>query len=748
MPQSRGSRARRGESNVDLVKDVAASYSRYSSDQQDESSIVQQQRKCQEKATGLGHVIKPHLEFADAAVSGTKRERDGLNAMLEAARSGKFRTIYFESLSRLARESIITMPMLKELVYVHRIRVIAVSEGIDSHQNNWELLASFMSWVHEQFLKSLRSAVLRGQEDALLKDWSVGDWCTGYKSEAIPGSEKARRGTHPRPRMRVIIDDEQATWVRQIFSWFVNEHRGLSWIARELTRRGAPKDHRSTTPGWHHSYVRGLLRNEKFIGIWRWGRKTNVRNPMTGTIFHEDRPIEEIAKWVRERSSLRIIDDATFCKAQVKLDENESNLAGWRRDDGKLAGSGRGGNQLRHLLQSMIKCGECGQTFHTGGAFARYLGCYGYKRGLCNCRTRAPRLLAERLILDAIAKRLESDETWIKLVIEEARQAWAVNEKNEPDDRKEIEASLATINQKILRLVDELENRSGPARDDIRMRLDKRDKERRQLEIRLSDFQNRDQRPSEPPTEEWARSKLRAAVEILRAGGSQACRTLKKLVGSIVVTEVEGLGKKRKSLLATFSLFGAAIDDDGIKRPNASLPNSEPITVRIEEAPTWLDIVEDVKRLYDDGLMFREIAEQLHRPVNLVKKMFIYWHRKRGLPLPNVRKRALRNKPPGILERISEPAKRLREQGMPIKEIARQLQCKEGSVTAGIRWWYKSRGLQVPEGGSRALKLGHDRSEAVPSDPLIIATSDPATEDNPPADPPADPERHGEEPCR
>ena len=80
------------------------------------------------------------------------------------------------------------MPMLKELVYVHRVRVASVTEGIDSARDNWDLLANFMSWVHEQYLKALRAAVLRGQEQGVLNDWSAGDWCFGYASEPIPGS--------------------------------------------------------------------------------------------------------------------------------------------------------------------------------------------------------------------------------------------------------------------------------------------------------------------------------------------------------------------------------------------------------------------------------------------------------------------------------------------------------------------------------------------------------------------------------
>lgn len=141
------------------VENIGASYSRYSSDLQDESSIEQQQRKCRERAITDGVGLSPEFEFADKAVSGTKRIREGLSAMLNAARDRLFNVLYFESLSRLARESVITMPMLKELVYVHRVRIVSVSEGIDSSQSNWDLIANFMAWVHEQYLKALRAAV-------------------------------------------------------------------------------------------------------------------------------------------------------------------------------------------------------------------------------------------------------------------------------------------------------------------------------------------------------------------------------------------------------------------------------------------------------------------------------------------------------------------------------------------------------------------------------------------------------------
>lgn len=46
------------------------SYARFSSENQDEKSIADQQRKCRDRAQREGDLILPELEFRDEAVSG------------------------------------------------------------------------------------------------------------------------------------------------------------------------------------------------------------------------------------------------------------------------------------------------------------------------------------------------------------------------------------------------------------------------------------------------------------------------------------------------------------------------------------------------------------------------------------------------------------------------------------------------------------------------------------------------------
>ena len=237
--RSTAAKRRRRRVTDSEVSAIASSYGRFSSDLQDESSIIQQQRKCRERAESNNHQLRPEFEFSDEAVSGTVRRRDGLDQMLQAASDGKFGVLYLFSLSRLARESLITMGALKHLVYVDHVRVICVSEGIDTNVTGWQIHAQVHAAMDEEYIRKLREAVLSGQEQNVLNEFSNGDYCFGYSSESVPGTEIGRRGRDRRPRMRAVINPEHAAWVTRIFIWFVKEHRSMNWIATELTRLGA-----------------------------------------------------------------------------------------------------------------------------------------------------------------------------------------------------------------------------------------------------------------------------------------------------------------------------------------------------------------------------------------------------------------------------------------------------------------------------------------------------------------------------
>jgi hypothetical protein len=692
---------------------------------QDASSIAQQQHKCREKASENGHTIPPDLEFSDEAVSGTKRNREGLDALFRAAREGRFQVLYLESLSRLARESVLTMPMLKELVYVYGIRIISVSEAIDSYSGNWELLASFMSWHHEQFLKTLRSAVLRGQEGALLANFSVGDWCFGYASEPVSGSEAGRKGRHVKPRMRYIINPEEARWVVQIFAWFVREKRSMQWIARELTRSGVPKDHRSSRPGWHHAYVRRLLTNRKYVGLWPWGQKTNCRIPSTGQLYQEDRSPEETAKWLRERPDLRIVDDDLFFQAQGMLADLEAKCAANRRHDGRLCGTtaDAGIAHPRHLLQGLLHCEQCGGTFQIGGADGKYLCCRNYIMGLCSCKTLVPRDRAERMILSAISARITQQPAWQQEVLNEVEAAWRREQEQIPASLRDVERALAAVEDKIACLVSQTEQvRADP---DVVQRLRQRRSEKEQLLRQQEQLQQTIVHALPAPTAEWVVDQLRSLHTVLSEGGPAAAHALQQLVGGrIMVEEVREPGRKRHFLRGKFTITMSALVDSVRGQPADSSSVSqaqvlEEIVLDFRETKSYAKLANPVKALFDAGVSFDDMAVQLNCHRNQVKMALAYWHEQHGLPIPDGRSCRQRLAKPTLPEQLAEPAKELWDQNLQMHEIAQRLNCNRDTVTAAIAHWFRSRGLEVPDGRARRKAL-----RVMQSDPLHFKTGD------------------------
>ena len=116
------------------------------------------------------------------------------------------------------------------------------------------------------------------------------------------------------------LQPEQADVVREVFDWLVKEKRNIVWIVRELNRRRVPKDHRASTVDWDRSCVIRMLRSEKYVGLWWWGRTKTHRDPTSGDKWQEPRPEEETAKWMRQFPDLRIVDDEVFFEAQRILD--------------------------------------------------------------------------------------------------------------------------------------------------------------------------------------------------------------------------------------------------------------------------------------------------------------------------------------------------------------------------------------------------------------------------------------------
>lgn len=709
----RAGRRGRGGKAERCNEPVGASYSRYSSDLQDEDTIVSQQRRCHERAAREGDQIQTELEFSDEAVSGTKLHREGFDAMLAAARQGKFRTLYLYNLSRLGRESVITMPVLKELVYVHKVRVISATEPLDTNQEGWELMATILAFQHERYVKDLSHNVFRGQESAILAGFSAGDYCFGYSSEPVPGTERGRKG---KPRMKYTIDTEEVEWVRRIFHWFVVDRQTIRWITRELNRLVVSKGRRSKTKKWRHSNVISLLRNGKYIGIWPWGTNKNVRNPLTGQVSQEERPEEEREKWVRQFSELQVIERETFVKAQQILDENAERYAGRRRSDGTLKGiPGKApGRSPKHLLAGLIVCGECGATFSVGGSGGKYFFCPNYAHGACTCKTQLRQDRAEKMILHEIGGRILANPNWRQAVLEALQHAWDEQEATVPVELAQAEQQLAETERKIQRLVDRAENEDDDP--ELTARLRQRRAEKADLRKLVDRLRNATAKRTAPPIPEWVDEQLTKLHKTLSQSTPAAAYALRDLLGGkIVVQEIRREGHQRHHLRGTVTIQCGnlartlATDDSHSVNNSEEKLLTEDIVINFVDPNPLEAISEEAKRLYDAGLMNAEIAVRLGKKRGFVTKVLKLWFESRGLEMPDGRSRRSqlqqKHMELQLYQKIADDAKSLFDQDLLYHEIAEKLSCDMATVLSALRHWHRCRGLELPDGRTRRKSL-------------------------------------------
>lgn len=689
---------------VGSLDEPAAAYARFSSKNQDEDSIDQQFTKIHEAAHRNGHYIPPELHFKDEAVSGRKRHRRGLNELLEKARQGLFKKIYLWDVSRLARETAISLPLIKEIVHVHGIQLYCVSNRMDSSQPGFENYIHFQCMMAQEQLTRLAVDVRRGHSNNFRDNYSNGDVCFGYRTEIAPGYENANRARKIRPKKISVIDQSQAEWVLRIFRWYVIELRSMFWIAKELNRLKAPRDHRASSKnGWTATGIGNLLDNRKYIGIWPYGKRKNKCNPLTGEVTVVIRSEDDPDYQTSERPELRIIDDELFYKAQQRREEIRKKYTAMRGDRGKLKGSSRDLNNPRHLLQGLMHCAKCNRSMNMNGLRGLYLQCSGYPSRLCDVKTSLFRAYAEKQILDVLRDKILSNVGLQTRLFNEVKSAWDRMQVDLPQERKALEKSRSDVEKKVKGLLDGIEKgESGP---EVSARLGERRRELAGIQRQLDSLAV-EQTLSLAPTQEWIMEKLKDLHQILSAAPSLAGLALRKLIGSVSVMEVECPGLKRRKLVGTFMLSGHRVASSafGVSLPETDV--QEEITVCFAPLPIWAARADEVKALYDQNLSAVKIAEKLGLKFGAIAKALSWWYVQRGLPVPSgSEKRSRIIKPTPIQDAVKAEVIRLWMAGVPIHAIAKQVGCSRNSVTVVIKRWHEEQGKPWLNGQARRKQL-------------------------------------------
>ena len=283
------------------------------------------------------------LIFADDGVSGVTMNRPGFQAMMAELEKDHAAAVFVKDMSRLGRNYIEVGRLTEEFFPLHEIRLVAISDGIDTNEGENELAPIrnlFNEWYARDISKKKRiSNKVRGNSGEPL-----GPPPYGYIKD-------------PDDPKHWIIEPEAAAVVRRIYNLFLSG-RGVEQIGGDLERDGilTPTSYwsargisrggfHSTEPThWNRASLIKILTNQEYCGDLINFKTYSKSYKLKARIPNEP---ENMA--VFKNAHEAIIDRATWERTQNK----RKNIRKRKAFDGEVS-----------IFSGLITCADCGSNMN------------------------------------------------------------------------------------------------------------------------------------------------------------------------------------------------------------------------------------------------------------------------------------------------------------------------------------------------------------------------------------------------
>jgi len=340
---------------------------------------------------------RPYLKhcatFTDNGETGTNFNRDAFNSMMEEVKAGKINCIVVKDLSRFGRNYIETGEYLEKIMPFMGVRFVSINDGLDNEYENSNtdtLIVNLKNLINDVYTKDISQKII----SSLRTKQENGDYIGGLPLYGYKKSHENHR--------KLIIDDEVAPIVRDIFKWKA-DGMGDTLIARRLNEMGVPSPmKRRIEKGevksvgrtkiflWRDKVIQTITTNPMYLGHMTQGKqKQALCDNMKSTL-------QPKSAWVIvENTHEAIVDKATFDLAQEMRYRNTKDF--YRNYD-----------KSKHirtedfLLKGLLVCGSCGSTLTRKKTSAasntyRFICPMGYRDLGINCRVKS---IKESDILD------------------------------------------------------------------------------------------------------------------------------------------------------------------------------------------------------------------------------------------------------------------------------------------------------------------------------------------------------------
>lgn len=200
--------------------------------------------------------------YIDEGLSGisTKR-RENFNRMIDDAAEDKFDLIITKEISRFARNTLDSIQFTRQLLN-SGVGVFFQNDNINTFDEDSELRLSIMSSIAQDELRKLSSRVKFGHQQAIKNNVVLGNnRIFGYRKE----------------NKRLVIDEEQAPMVRELFELYATDEYSMKQIETLFWKKGYRNLNGKKIA---HSTMANMISNPKYKGYYV-GNKVKVVDMFT-----------------------------------------------------------------------------------------------------------------------------------------------------------------------------------------------------------------------------------------------------------------------------------------------------------------------------------------------------------------------------------------------------------------------------------------------------------------------------------
>ena len=429
------------------------------------------------------------VHFFDDGISGVTMDRPGFADMIQQLEQGKAAAVFVKDLSRLGRNYIEVGRLTEEFFPNHDIRLVAVSDNIDTDEGENELAPIrnlFNEWYARDISKKRRiSNKIKGNAGE-----PMGQPPYGYIKD-------------PENPKRWIVDEEAAQIVRRIYRMTLEgvgteqiaaklEEDGILtprayWQSKGINRPGKVKELPPTH--WNSSSVIKMLSVQEYCGdILNF--KTYSKSYKNKKRLENDRENWAIFKDVHEP----IIERAVFEQVQQKRGKMRKRQA----KDGE-----------RSMFSGLLVCADCGSNLHfhfnQGNPEIKYFNCSNYKgnRGTCGSTHYVRVDFLEQVVLGEIRRLTKYaglyEDDFLKEVIGHSRQAEETERRLKEKELKSLLARDDELDGLFERIYED--NVSGKLSDDRFAKMSRRyEEEQKELSEKIKKLRSEIEKQSSRAT--------------------------------------------------------------------------------------------------------------------------------------------------------------------------------------------------------------------------------------------------------